>query len=213
MKLIESIQLMNKLQAQLDQPYNNLLSTHDLSIQYQNQVQIDAINQLLQALQPIFNLENRINEINATFKPLYESSLAYEYITSSIHNIFAVQHQLIQDLMNIDINLASNSITYESSLKFSEISLEAINEFDYDNLSENVSENISKAKETVIEYSSKNQALSWGHIISIVGLLISAIMLIQSMKPNEQLINIEKQLQQLIDIQTKELDLLKQISE
>jgi len=170
---------------------------------------------LTDSLSPSFEI---LRQTHDSFIESMQTSLIpfaeyYEDIIKSINlgikDIFKNQYEVISSLSDIRTNIYQNSITHESSLEFTEVSLAAINELSHNCSSENIGE----AKETIIECSSKNETLTWDKILFIITFIINLTMLVQSQMPNKQLTNIENHLQQLIEIQTKELDLLRQVSE
>ncbi len=195
-----------KFQKQLSQTFNlNVLA----KLQISNSIGAAFITNNI-------NLIQSCNLANQALKALEPMQLAIKY-NKNIHKAFSqniftftkAQQNLIEKISTMDSSILSKKISFESSTKLAEIYSHTINEFDIEVHPERMTE----PEETVLESSPEKLSLTWAQVLNIILFIITVITFIQAQMPNKQLTTIESSLQQLIEIQTKELDLLKQLSE
>lgn len=114
----------------------------------------------------------------------------------------------------MNLNLPAVEMSAKAASKFTQTSLNIINEHTIDEL---LPEELEKPKEEILELSKQKKPLTWEQVINIIMFIITLISFIQAQLSAKQLANIENSLyniessfQQLIEIQEEELNLLKQ---
>lgn len=201
----EYMNSLNNLQNLLSR---NFTSTTVIQDQVQQLMQpfADFQYQVSQNLSPILDMQIRIAEIYRPISSIleqYENNLAI--FSSQVLESIANQHKVFIEATSLNLDKFANEISLDASHAISEISLNTISELDtYDYPSD-----FNDARISAVKFSTQESALSWEQIMTIVTFIITVIMFIQSQIPNKQLTNIENSLQEIIEIETKELNLLK----
>lgn len=166
-------------------------------------------SQVAQSINPVINFRNNINK---NIQPVYQLLEQYKNIQIELktrfYKIIQMQQDIINNFSSFDFDVPTTQMSPEASTEFTQIYLDTVNDCEINTLTEESPQ--------VEEDMSKPKKITWEQAITIILFIINIIMFIQSQlpeKPNEQLNKIEHSLQQLIDIQTKELELLKDIHE
>ncbi len=165
---------------------------------------ISSQQQLVNQIESFYSSIATINKYYKTIDTIYKLQIS--------DNVFAamqVHEQIIKNLSNLHFDISTAQLSFQSSAAISQISSDAINELDTDYLSEDLIE----SKDTISKISHSKIPLTWEQVISIITLIITILMFIQAQKPNEQLTHIENSLQQLIEIESKELNTFEELSE
>lgn len=137
--------------------------------------------------------------LNETLTPLRSSTFS----NANLQNILKTQNYIISSLNNFN---DSYLISDDSSQKFAEISENIIQEI-------NSTELLDSPVEVPPSASSTNSKLTFQDVIAIIGIVLALLTYVQGFLPNEHEQKVERYLEQLIDLQTKELELLQQLSE
>lgn len=209
MNFKDHIKFWNKMQNNFSNTltaYENIQNKAALyNAQYMN-----VQNRLMEISNPILNFQSQMNQIVESFNfawKHYES--ISKYMNSNMQHIFQEQYRITEYLSSVDSSLLSSTITDTNSIRFSQIFLDTINEFNFDDFPEDIHE----TAETTLELSQQSNKLTWEQIIIIITFIMNLILFTQAQLPKEntsQSFKIQNSLNKLIDIETKELDLLKQ---
>lgn len=164
-----------------------------------------AIQKQLSPSIPIFKLQERMRQ---TYEPIQSLLKQYKNIQHVFNpntlNIIQAQQKIIRTLPNFDFDISTTPISTESSIKFTEIALDAVNEIE----SNDLPEELKPSKEFVPELTNQKKALTWEQVILIITFIFGVITFIQSQLPDQQQIECNNYLEQLIELQTKELELI-----
>lgn len=208
----EYIKLLSNFENQLTKSLQPL-------IYFQNQIKhvvnpvINNQQQIAQSLIPIINMQTRL--LNEMYKPiasaLEQFSNNLSIFSSQVLDSLAKQQEIFTKIATSDFYIMSKNLSETASNAICEISLNTISEldnFDYP-------EDFNDTRNTVVEYSTQKSPLNFEQVITIVSFIITVIMFIQSLMPNKQLTNLENQLsnienalEQIIEIETNELNSL-----
>nr|MBO2495058.1 hypothetical protein [Clostridia bacterium] len=209
MTLKEYSKLLEKIQSQVDIITNPAIVKPMMTIQ----------TQLKQLYEP-FMVSQKI--INQSIEPLRLALEQYKNISlafsqrynSQIAGLIQAQQKIIENIKVMNLDLPAIEISPKTASKFTETSLNIVNEPIIEEL---LPEELEDSKEEISKLSKQKKPLTWKQIIDIIMFIIALITFIQAQLPNRQLTNIENSLhniessfQRLIEIQEEELNLLKQ---
>lgn len=209
MTLKEYSKLLEKIQSQVDIITNPAIVKPMMTIQTQLKQLYEPfmISQKMsnQSLEPLRLALEQYKNINLVFNQPYSSQIA---------GLIQTQQKIIENIKMMNLNLPAVEMSAKAASKFTQTSLNIINEHTIDEL---LPEELEKPKEEILELSKQKKPLTWEQVINIIMFIITLISFIQAQLSAKQLANIENSLyniessfQQLIEIQEEELNLLKQ---
>lgn len=209
MTLKEYSKLLEKIQSQ----FNKIINPETLKSLMIAQKQLEQLYEpfmvsqkiMTQSLQPLYLVLEQYKNINLVFNQPYSSQIA---------GLIQTQQKIIENIKMMNLNLPAVEMSAKAASKFTQTSLNIINEHTIDEL---LPEELEKPKEEILELSKQKKPLTWEQVINIIMFIITLISFIQAQLSAKQLANIENSLyniessfQQLIEIQEEELNLLKQ---
>lgn len=166
-----------------------------------------AQRQISKSLEPIKDMQYKINN---SFKPIYQILEQYKNISmpdcQQYVSIIQRQQDIMSKLSTLNFDISKTQLSSESSVSIAQVSSTLINEFN------DLPEEFNESKETALELSNQNNSFTWQQFLFIISFIITVISFVQNQKPDEQDIETNKKLQQSIEIQTKQLDYLEDIS-
>jgi hypothetical protein len=206
MTIEESLKLNAKF---LDLLSKNLIPTIQLSsnlanafgplIEYQAQIQ--------KTYGPLYNMQNQVSEISKQFNAILGD---YHKISLSLGQSFAPfiqrQMEITKNLHKLDIDISLAELSDSSSVAISELAMDALLNLETDDLPSEVTD----SKEAVLQLTEPKKSLTWSEILIIISFIIQLLTFFQNQLPDKNAEATVTALYEIIEIQSHELDLLKQ---
>lgn len=190
-------EFINKLHEQMAN-----VSRHTLqNIQIPPEGMIAFIRQVQNQMENISR--NTLQNIQPIIEESTTSLSSHISLNINMQNMLSAQINTLHSLESFDL---SSQLSDEVSKKFTKISENIVQEI-------NSAELLDSPVEVPITNSSANSKLTFQDVIAIIGIIFTLLTCIQGFLPNEHEQKVERYLEQLIDLQTKELELLQQLSE
>lgn len=159
-----------------------------------------------QAVLDTIAIRNNLVSYSLPHIPSYDWLNQYNNIISRVRPSFldAIQsyQEIISNIPSYYLNVASTYVSQETSREFTSISAEILNDID----DIDIPEQLLASKNTAIELSNSNKPLTWEQLLAIISVILGIISIIQSQLPDPQITKLENSIQQLMELQTKELN-------
>lgn len=211
MDINESIQRMNQITNRIAATFNHPMYIH-------NQIQQSIIpileiqNKVAQSVQPLIEFQDRLSNM---LENTYNISSYTDNITSSVNsymsNLISLQLNISDRLSNLHIDISDSHISSDSSIQFSQIVTDILDEINDDEINDMEVTELTDCTQEILMRTSSKVTLTWKQLLDIVAVILTLISIIQAQLPNPQLTNIENAFYQLIEIEKQQLNLLEEL--
>lgn len=220
MDINESIQRMDQLTNKLSRSLNPIISIQNQMVQsvtpiieYQEQIRqsisfaSDLQNQIAQSIAPMIDFQTKLSQILENNYNLsnYTSSISLN-LTPPIQNLISYQQDILDIISKFNLDISSSYISTEASVEFSQIVSDILDEFNDVEIDE-----FTDSSQEISPCTSSKKPLSWEQILVIILGVLEIISFIQDQLPNSHLINMEKAIYQIIEIEKQQLNLLEEL--
>ena len=217
MDINESIQRINQLTNKLSRSLNPIISVQDQIVQsvtpiieYQEQIRqsisfaSDLQNQIAQSISPMIDFQTKLSQILENNYNLsnYINSISLN-LTPPIQNLISYQQDILDTISKFNFDISSSYISTEASIEFSQVVSDVLDEFNDMEIDE-----FTDASHEISTHNSSKTTLTWEQVLSIILAILTIISFAQDQLPNSHLINIEKAMYQIIEIEKQQLNLL-----
>ena len=231
MDINESIQRMNRITNKLSRSLNPTISVQNQIaqsvaplIEYQEQVRqsvapfIEYQEQVRQSMTPFIEYQEQVRQSMTPFIDYQEQvrqSIApfIDYLdnislnlNSSMQQFVSYQQDILETISRLNFDISSSYISTESSIEFSQIVSDVLDEFNDIEIDEFIDSN-----QEISTCTSSKTTLTWEQILFIIGFLLDLLAIALSQMPNPQLTNIEKGIHQIIELEKQQLNLLEEL--
>ena len=170
------------------------------SIQRMNRI----TNKLSRSLNPTISVQNQIAQSVAPFID-YLDNISLN-LNSSMQQFVSYQQDILETISRLNFDISSSYISTESSIEFSQIVSDVLDEFNDIEIDEFIDSN-----QEISTCTSSKTTLTWEQILFIIGFLLDLLAIALSQMPNPQLTNIEKGIHQIIELEKQQLNLLEEL--
>nr|DAV39064.1 MAG TPA: hypothetical protein [Caudoviricetes sp.] len=231
MDINESIQRMNRITNKLSRSLNPTISVQNQIaqsvaplieyqeqvrqsvaplIEYQEQVRqsmtpfIEYQEQVRQSMTPFINYQEQVRQSIAPFID-YLDNISLN-LNSSMQQFVSYQQDILETISRLNFDISSSYISTESSIEFSQIVSDVLDEFNDIEIDEFIDSN-----QKISTCTSSKRTLTWEQIFVIILGVLEIISFVQDQLPNSHLINMEKAIYQIIEIEKQQLNLLEEL--
>ena len=217
MDINESIQRMNRITNKLSRSLNPTISVQNQIaqsvaplIEYQEQVRqsvapfIEYQEQVRQSMTPFIDYQEQVRQSIAPFID-YLDNISLN-LNSSMQQFVSYQQDILETISRLNFDISSSYISTESSIEFSQIVSDVLDEFNDIEIDEFIDSN-----QEISTCTSSKTTLTWEQILFIIGFLLDLLAIALSQMPNPQLTNIEKGIHQIIELEKQQLNLLEEL--
>ena len=239
MDINESIQRMNRITNKLSRSLNPTISVQNQIaqsvaplIEYQEQVRqsvaplIEYQEQVRQSMTPFIEYQEQVRQSMTPFIDYQEQvrqSIApfIDYLdnislnlNSSMQQFVSYQQDILETISRLNFDISSSYISTESSIEFSQIVSDVLDEFndiEIDEFNDIEIDEFIDSNQKISTCTSSKRTLTWEQIFVIILGVLEIISFVQDQLPNSHLINMEKAIYQIIEIEKQQLNLLEEL--
>ena len=122
-----------------------------------------------------------------------------------MQQFISYQQDILDTISNLNFDISSSYISTESSIEFSQIVSDVLDEFNDIEITECVD-----STQEISVCSSQKKPLTWEQMFVIILGILEIISFIQNQLPNSYSINMEKAIYEIIEIEKQQLNLLEE---
>lgn len=203
MDINESIQRMNRITNKLSRSLNPTISVQNQIAQSVAPL-IEYQEQVRQSVAPFINYQEQVRQSIAPFID-YLDNISLN-LNSSMQQFVSYQQDILETISRLNFDISSSYISTESSIEFSQIVSDVLDEFNDIEIDEFIDSN-----QKISTCTSSKRTLTWEQIFVIILGVLEIISFVQDQLPNSHLINMEKAIYQIIEIEKQQLNLLEEL--
>ena len=203
MDINESIQRMNRITNKLSRSLNPTISVQNQIAQSVAPL-IEYQEQVRQSMTPFIEYQEQVRQSMTPFID-YLDNISLN-LNSSMQQFVSYQQDILETISRLNFDISSSYISTESSIEFSQIVSDVLDEFNDIEIDEFIDSN-----QEISTCTSSKRTLTWEQIFVIILGVLEIISFVQDQLPNSHLINMEKAIYQIIEIEKQQLNLLEEL--
>lgn len=189
MDIYKSIQRMNRITNKLSRSLNPTISVQ---------------NQIAQSVAPFIEYQEQIRQSMTPFIEYLDNISSN--LNSSMQQFVSCQQDILETMSKLNLDISSSHISTESSIEFSQIVSDILDEFNCMEIDE-----LTDSSQEISTCTSSKTTLTWEQILNIILAIITIISFIQDQLPDSHSTNMEKAIYQIIEIEKQQLNLLERL--